>query len=89
MSVLTIACPDLRSGPYSVIPAKAEPALDSIRGIHIYGNETAEEFPVFRNDAGKAIDRRAPVRIRKSGSSTTCAAISVARQSGINRQKEE
>jgi hypothetical protein len=30
---------------HSVIPAKAEPAPDSIRGIHVYRDETAEEFP--------------------------------------------
>jgi hypothetical protein len=31
--------------PFSVIPAKAEPALDSIRGIHVHRNETAEMLP--------------------------------------------
>jgi hypothetical protein len=31
--------------PFSVIPAKAEPALDSIRGIHVHRNETAEDYP--------------------------------------------
>jgi hypothetical protein len=31
--------------PHSVIPAEAEPAPDSIRGIHVHRNETAEEFP--------------------------------------------
>ena len=30
---------------FSVIPAKAEPAPDSIRGIHVHRDETAEEFP--------------------------------------------
>jgi hypothetical protein len=41
---------------HSVIPAKAEPALDSIRGIHVHRNETAEDSPdgsLKRKIAGK------------------------------------
>jgi hypothetical protein len=45
-------CGSDSSGPYSVIPAKAEPALDSIRGIHVHRNETAEEFPEAANISG-------------------------------------
>jgi hypothetical protein len=31
--------------PFSVIPAKAEPALDSIRGIHVHRDDTTEDLP--------------------------------------------
>jgi hypothetical protein len=38
---------------HSVIPAKAEPAPDSIRGIHVHRDETAEDDP----EISKPIDR--------------------------------
>jgi hypothetical protein len=42
---LDLSLPRSALRPFSVIPAKAEPAPDSIRGIHVHRNETAEGLP--------------------------------------------